>query len=566
VTWTWRDLLLLVLLAAAFLFPALNLSFLDPDEGLYGAVAQEMLAGGDWVIPHLNGLPYLEKPPLYFWLTALTLGVVGPSEWAVRLWSALGALGSVLLVWRIGRRLYGPGAGLLAGLALATTAGYALYVRKASTDLLFVFCLTLALYGFLRDAESAERGWTRFLLLYLGAGLAVLAKGLIGLLFPALIVGLGLLWVRGLSLRDLNLWRGLLLFLAVVLPWHLAAAWRAPGLFWFYLVESHLLRFLDLRGYVEDDIPISTLGFLVATFLWAFPWGVFLLARARPGETAGARWRPLLILWVVVVVGFFALARFKHEYYALPALPAVALLVGGAWQDGRDIGRWLTVGLLGCLLVGGAALWAGAALTPAWAFAGLAELNVYYRILREQGAPFPFESARPFGLLLQGLGAALVVGWGLAWLSWARGWRRAAFGTLVGMAALIAGLIVQLLLVVEPHHSARAVAQAIVEQARPEDLVVYEGSLEYSPALPFYTGRRVRLVNGAVGYFEVASRLPEADGVFLDRQEFGRAWEGPARVFLVTRQPRERSVVATLPPGQVREVGRYGSRWLYVNR
>src|SRR5712691_7805361 len=161
--------------------------FLDPDEGLYATIAQEMLTGGDWVIPHINGLPYLEKPPLFFSLTGLTLWLVGPSEWATRLWSALPALGTVILTWRIGRRLYGARAGLLAGLVLATVVGNALYVRKASTDELFVFCITLAMYGFLRDAERPGRGRARFLLFYLGAALGVLAKGFTGVVFPLLI-------------------------------------------------------------------------------------------------------------------------------------------------------------------------------------------------------------------------------------------------------------------------------------------------------------------------------------------------------------------------------------------
>ena len=549
-----------------FLFFRLGLSFLDPDEGLYGDVARQMLAARDWVIPRFNGLPYLEKPPLFFWLAALTFGLAGLSEWAVRLWSALPALGTVLLVWRMGRRLYGPSAGLLAGLALATMAGSALYVRKASTDLLFVFCLALAVYGFLRDVERAERGRTRFLLLYLGAALGLLTKGLIGLVLPLLIVGLGLAWVGRLSWRELNWARGVALFALVALPWHLLVAWREPGLFWFYLVDNQLLRFLGRRGFVEDDVPISTLGFLVVTFLWAFPWGVFLLARPAPGPSAMARWRPVLWIWLLVVLGFFILSRSRLEYYGLAALPALAVLVGGAWAAGRDVGVWFYVGLAGCALVGGWALWVAAALTPAQAFDGLAELNVYYRILRDQGLPFPFESARPLGWLLQGLGLTLLVGWGVATACWLRGWRRASFVSLVGLAGVIAVLIVQLLHLVEPHHSAKAVSQALVARAGAEDLIVHEGSLEYSAALPFYTGRRIVVVNGARGDLDFASRLPEGREWFLDTAGLGRVWDGPKRVFLVTQRPRERSVVAALPAGNVREIGKFGSRWLYSSR
>jgi 4-amino-4-deoxy-L-arabinose transferase-like glycosyltransferase len=568
---------ILLTLSLLLFLPKLGMPLLDPDEGLYAEIAREMVTRGDWVIPHVNGLPYLEKPPLYFWLTASTFWLFGPSEWATRLWSAIAALGTVLLTWRIGRRLYGAHAGLLAGVVVATVVGNALYVRRASTDQLFVFCLTLAMYGFLRDAGRPERGSSRFLLVYVGAALSVLAKGFIGLVFPALIISLGVLAARGLgrhrqmplSWRDLNLARGLAVFAAVAVPWHALVAWRSPGLFNFYVVDNHVLRFLNARRYVEDDVPSSTVAFLVASFLWAFPWSVFALARRGSGEPDSsryARWRPVIVIWLVAIVGLFAASRFKHEYYALPAFPALAVLVGAAWASGRDIGRWLVIGLVGCGAVGFWALWAGSALTPGQALTGLAELNAYYRILRDQGTAFPFPSARPFGELLQWLGIVLVAGWGLATLCWFRAQRRGAFVALVGVAGVITVLIFRLLDVVQPIHSVKETAQAIVAQAGPADVLVVEGTLEYSPALPFYTGRQFSMVNGALNYFSIAASLPEADGLFLSTAELIRLWDGPRRVFLVVRRPRGQSVVAALPAARVHELGRYGSRWLYSNR
>src|SRR5207245_475257 len=184
-------------------------------------------------------------------------------------------------------------------------------------------------------------------------------KGLIGM-FPVLIVGLGMAVVRGLAWRDLNAVRGAALFAAVAGPWHALVAWRSPALFEFYVLDAHLLRLLNARRYVEADVPISTLAFFVASFIWAFPWSV--------------------------------------------------------------VGLW--------------ALWAGAGLSAAQVLNGLAELNAYYRILRDQKIPLPFEP-RPFGVLLQGLGLALLAGWGLAALCWARGWRRSAFASLVGLSVVI---------------------------------------------------------------------------------------------------------------------------------
>ena len=557
-------LVLLLVVSAPFLFVKLGMPFLDPDEGLYATIALEMASDGDWVMPHANGLPYLEKPPLYFWLTALTFQLLGPSEWTTRLWSALGALGTVLLTWRIGRRLNGEAAGLLAGMIMATMVGNALYVRKASADQLFVFCLTLAIYGFLRDAERADRGGRRFLLFYLGIALGVLAKGLIGL-FPLLIVGLGLALVRRLSWRDLNLARGAALVLVVAGPWHALVAWRSPALFGVYLLDAHLLRFFNARRYVEADVPLSTLGFLAASFVWAFPWAIFALARPEPGRTPPAGWRPVIVLWLVVVVGVFALSRFKHEYYALPAFPALAVLAGAAWAGGRDVGRWLAIGLIGCAVVGLGALWIGAGPTAGQVLDGLAELNAYYRILRDQKVPLPFEH-REFGVLLRGLGWVLLVGWGLATVCWARGWRWTAFASLVGVAGTITLLIFRLLDVVEPHHSVKEVAQAINAQAAPADVLVLEGSLSYGGALPFYTRRRLLLVNGGVDYFQITARLPEARGVFIDTSEMQELWQGPRRVFLVAHRPFDRGLVAALPSASVHDLGEHGGSHLYSNR
>jgi hypothetical protein len=561
----FTQLVLLLAVSIPTLFIGLGLPLLDPDEGLYAEISREMLKSGAWLVPHFNGLPYLEKPPLYFWLTALTLWIFGSVEWAPRLWSAFPALGSVLLTWRIGRRLYGSTAGLLGALALSTTTGYALYVRKASTDFLFVFCLTLALYGFLRDAEQRTTKRTRFLLFYLGAGLGLLTKGLIGILFPALIVGLTLCWVRRLTIAELNLARGAALFGLVALPWHLAAAWRQPELFWFYLWDNQVLRFLNLRAFLEDDVPISTVGFLVATFIWFFPWVVLLMARREPDPTSRSQWRPMVMIWALVVVGFFVLSRSRLEYYALPAFPALAVLAGAGWAAGRDTGRWLRVGLVGCGAVGLWSFWIGASLTPEQALSGLAELNVYYRILREQGMGFPFESPRPFAWLLQQLGVTLIVGWALAAFCWHRRWRHTAFGALAAMAGVIGLLIVQLLQIVEPHHSAKAVAQAILGEAAADDVIVHEGSLEYSAALPFYTGRRIVVVNGTRGDLDFASRRPEARGFFLDGSALAPLWEGERRLFLVTQRPLEQSVLSRLPADSIHHLGTFGSRWLYSN-
>src|SRR5260370_37287433 len=125
------------------------------------------------------------------------------------------------------------------------------------------------MYGFLRDAERPDRGRARFLLFYVGAALAVLAKGFIGVVFPVLIVGLGLAAVRRLGWRELNLVRGAVVFAALAVPWHALVGWRAPMLFHFFVVGNPLLRFPKPRPHVEAAVPGSTPAFLVASFLSA---------------------------------------------------------------------------------------------------------------------------------------------------------------------------------------------------------------------------------------------------------------------------------------------------------
>jgi hypothetical protein len=169
-------------------------------------------------------------------------------------------------------------------------------------------------------------------------------------------------------------------------------------------------------------------------------------------------------------------------------------------------------------------------------------------------------------LLLQALGLTLLVGWGAAALAWRLGRWRTSIAALLGVAVVIGVLIARLLDVLEPHHSAREVAEAIRSHARAEDIVVHEGSLEYSAALPLYAGRRIRVVNGRRGDLEFASRLPEAREMFLELEDLKGLWLGGGRVFLVTQQPADMGVVGALPSGGVRDLGAYGSRRLYSNR
>lgn len=582
----WRRELLIILVAGLpFLFWGIgSVSLLDPDEGLYGSIALEMAEKGDWITPHFNGLRYLEKPPLYFWLTALTIKLFGPSEWAVRLWSALPTLGAAVLVWRLGQLLYGGRAGLLSFIVFITGAGVFRYSRVAATDSLLVFSLALSMYGLveilLGQTSQARVARWKPLLFYLGLALGVLSKGLIGIVFPVAILICYLFFSsERVSLQRIHLGWGVPLFLLVALPWHLLAGWQNPEFFRFYLLDNQILRFVSQRAYFEDDIPVSSLAFLVLTFLWFFPWSLFLSATLREGfpDVRGARdpseqVRLLVGLWGVIVLGFFTLSSSTLEHYFLPAIPPMSLMVGAVWSEAfkeRAASwrlRWsLIAATLGCVPAGFFLLDLSQRLSPQHVFAWLAEMNVYYRILREQGREFPFSSAAPFAPLATGLGLVLVVGVPLVLVFFCLRRPRASFIVMTGTAVVLAGLIFRLVLIIEPHHSTKEIALALKAQARPADLIVHEGSLEYSGGLPFYTGRQIYILNGERGDLEFGSRQPEGKGLFLDDAEFARLWEGEKKVFLIGRSSGRETAREELPGKALLLLGQYGTRFLYSN-
>src|SRR5262245_301933 len=315
-----------------------SLPLSDPDAGMYADISARMAASGDWITPRFNGLRYLEKPPLLYWLIASVYRLGRPSEWGAHLWPALAGVAGVTMTCMIGRETFGAGVGCLAGLVLATTFGYFVYARVVSTDLLFTGFFSLALFAFLRRYRGHGWGWT--LLLYVSIGLSVMTKGAIGLFLPGLIVVVYLGLIGDLlALKRMGLWWGIPLTLAIALPWHLLVALLHENFFRFYVVDNHVLRFLGQRAFVEDDVPLSVAAFLLATATLFGPWSLFLPAALRDSvgrlrESTPQRQAFLfLLLWGGIIVLFFALSPLKLEHYGLPAFPALAILIAQYWRD-----------------------------------------------------------------------------------------------------------------------------------------------------------------------------------------------------------------------------------------
>ena len=293
---------------------------MDPDEGRYAEIAREMLVLKDWLIPHLNLLPYLEKPPLVYWLTALGFKVFGFTEAAARLPSAVAALGGVFLAYGLGRAMWGPGPGVLGALVLASAAGYVALGRILTLDMTFALCLNLGIgLGYLALSRGQARLW---LWAYLALALAVLTKGPVALVLAGLVWGI---WVMASSggWRRLIQIRGWALLALITLPWFVYVQWVYPQFFRFFIIEQHFGRFLTPAIHPEPlyyYVPVL-LGLLLP-WTWLLPWTL----------AAGNRWRDpderFLVIWGAVILVFFSLSRGKLVPYILPALLPLALLVG----------------------------------------------------------------------------------------------------------------------------------------------------------------------------------------------------------------------------------------------
>lgn len=371
-------LLLAAVSLGLFLFQSNRLPLVDPDESRCALIVREMVRGGDWVIPHLNGEVYADKPAPFFWLAAGGRWLTGSEELGGRLVSAIAGCLCALVTYAFARRLGGRGAGLLAGLALATAAEYVYIARWYRMDMAFTAAMWAAVWWLARaDARRAGpdgrapiwAGWIGF---YAFAGLATVFKGPAGLGLPAVIVAVWML-ARGHYRRLLGFLHpaGLAVFLAIAVPWYVAAGLRSPALLQEFLVRQNLQRFTGAADLGHRWPGILYLPILLAGFM---PWSVLLpgaiwrrfprprgqgtsreqadggkpgtglVSRAKglcAGALADARKEPqVLLLWLAAVlpVLIFAFSGTKMANYILPAFPPLAALVGLRQAD------WLAPG------------------------------------------------------------------------------------------------------------------------------------------------------------------------------------------------------------------------------
>ena len=327
----WPFLLALGLMGAVLFFYRLGApGLMDPDEGRYAEIAREILVLKDWLVPHLNLFPYLEKPPLVYWFTALSFKVLGYNELAARLPSAVSALGGLFLAYTLGRVMWGPAAALLGATVLATCSGYVVLGRLITLDMTFSFLLNLGIgLGYLALRQRQPRLWPWA---YGGLALAVLTKGPVALILAGLVWGLWVIiqqrtWKSLISLVQPWSW---LLLAVLVLPWFAYLQWRLPAYFRFFILEQNFGRFLTPAihpqpGYYFGPVLLGLL--LPWTFLLPWAWRA---PKERDPD------RVFLLIWAGVVLVFFSLSRGKLVPYILPALLPLAVLLGRRLADFSD--------------------------------------------------------------------------------------------------------------------------------------------------------------------------------------------------------------------------------------
>jgi 4-amino-4-deoxy-L-arabinose transferase-like glycosyltransferase len=622
--WSPRSIALLVL---AWLILQIGGLFtpglLDDVDSVYIQIAREMLQRHDYVTPYINGIRFFDKPPLMYWMAAASMHLFGIHDWAARLPLALAVLALLLSVYGLGIRLFAAispstspdRGGFYAALVLATSVGPYLYTRFYIPDILLALWMTLAVHLFLialdrlqpqsrlrdRDSDTLSSHQPQSALIPCLAFAAVMAlnvltKGLIGLVFPIGFVLLYLLITKQIHLLlKLHLLASTAVFLALAAPWHILAALRNPaiplpsglglpatgGWAWFYLYNEHVARFLSKR--IPHDYGLTPVWlFWLYLAIWIMPWAIFLPSaiadqirtlRNRALSTTREHEASLsLLLWALLVLGFFTLSN-RQEYYSLPALPALALMIGSILAHAectqssvakpaanRSALNWhfyalVPIATLVAIVCGYFALTArhpapGTDIVSLLTIAGGPEV---YNLSLSHITDL---TAAAMGLFRGPLAATAIgmLGIGLgSYLLRRRGHTYAANLTLAAAMTLTLLAAHEGLARFYPILGSKGLALAINQvqrnQPRPDDLIVLDGELTSGSTLIFYTGQQVHLINGRVNGLWYGSFWPDAPHIFETENSLHQLWASPRRVFLFTYNPTART----------RDLASYGS-------
>jgi 4-amino-4-deoxy-L-arabinose transferase-like glycosyltransferase len=528
---------------------------MDDVDAVQAQIARNMLASGDWVTARLDGVAYLEKAPLIYWMIALSYEIFGVHDWAARLPLAVSAVILCWVTYRFARWAFGEDAGLYAGVCIATSVGLFLFTRILIPDAVLTLAITGAVWASLAllEAEGSHRTrWSLMLGVCLGTGL--LLKGLIAVVFPVAAALAYLALTRQLlslaSRRRLKLGTAVAIALAIALPWYVLAIRRNPpyfafsmhsgpgeyhGFFWFYFINEHLLRFLNLR-YPRDYNTVPRLWFWLLNVVWIFPWSVYLIDAPRLSSSPSSRaerTRLMAVCWVGVVMLFFTFST-TQEYYSMPIYPALALLIGSAISAGGQKIRTATAVLLAvsslfCVALTVLLLLVWRLPAPGNISRALTQHPELYTLSMGHMRDLTFNA---LAYLKQPLALAALAFGGMA-IGIARSRsinRRVVLVVAAGMVIFFQAARIALVRF-DSYLGSYPLAQTL-QQSPPGELIEANSYYAFSSVF-FYTGRTALLLNGRNNNLEYGSYAPGAPGMFIEDNEFVSLWRGSSRCYLL---------------------------------
>jgi 4-amino-4-deoxy-L-arabinose transferase-like glycosyltransferase len=542
-------------------------ALLDDADSVHAEAAREMLLRHDWVTLYIDGIRYLEKAPLMYWSIAGSFKLFGVNEWSARLPLALGMLALLLVAFWIAKKIFGEYAGFCAAAILATSFGPYIFTRILIPDILVTLWLTLAMGFFLESLETEIPSRRTCWGIAVACALNVLTKGLIGVVFPVGIIIVFLLLTRNLRrLLKMDLLSSAAIFLIIAAPWHILAGFHNPtqgnvkGFFWFYFVNEHFLRYLNKRVPRDyDTVPL--LLFWGLTLIWLLPWSTYLfnvlaeiprrVSEFRTDLSRRARANLLFTVWAACVVLFFSFST-RQEYYVLPALPALALLIAGWMQRERDSdddrlkrSERLASSIL---MVLGIVVFAACTILVAFSHRPPAGADIS-QLLRKNPGEYALSFGHIFDLTPQAMGFfrvpllitgfAFLVGPISNWVLRRRNMPADANRSLIAMMIAVLYAAQISLILFEPVLSSKNLAMALEAQGlRPADVIVINGEYEAGSTLNFYLQHQVRILNGRSANLWHGSFFPDAPQIFYDDRTFPALWNGAERVFLWTEEDK----------------------------
>ena len=523
---------LAVVAVTVFFFHLGSYGMWEPDEARYAEIAREMLSTGSFILPHLDYVLYIEKPPLLYWMTSLAFHFLGTNEFAARLVPALSALGGVAATYWFGRRMFDHRRGLVAAAILTACPLYATMAQVLTTDMLLTALLSVAFFALFIQWHEGGRWW---LVAYLAAALAVLTKGPVGIVLPGLASVL-FLWRQGdfrSGLRKLRPVPGLLLVVAVALPWFAIMTLRVPGFFHFYIIGEHFRRvFVSTYSHGEPFyfyLPVIVLGLA--------PWSICLPLLMSEGTRGPAR--SFCAITAATVLVLFSAASAKLIPYVLPAVPPLMLLLADSILCAIDnraakravwrirsaaiavsIGPLLCAGGVGCIIVAAAA------------------------------SHFHNRDVTMLRGVIIAIGAIILVGGGAVSAAFVRGRAPAglALAVVTVAAAILAGTYGRIK--VESLHSFARLGRELALKAPAATLIDYH---RYPQAIPFYTRRRVLVAGPFLSELGFGARhSPDFNRYFLYTDEaLLNYWFRDPSAVLIIDEADLRHLAEKLGPVQV---------------